>query len=1568
MDSPLLKLPNTFRAFYGAFPSLFPFQVQAIAPILQGRDLILQSGTGSGKTEAVLAPCLERILRSQGTEHLVYVVPTRALAFDLKRRLSPIITPRLGLGLAVRTGDIKQRGGRTPHIMITTPESLDVLLGSRNTDLMEFVASITMAVIDEVHPLVHQYRGRQLALVLKRLERRRGGPLQKIALSATIAHMDDIARFFGFSSATVHIRENVSKEIVPHLVHLKDEDEELIALFDDLYHSFKYRKILLFANSRGACDRLFALLGENGCFSGNCGLHYSNLKPRQRRTVERNFRRNPHALCITTSTLELGIDVGDVDAVVLYEPPDSVSAFLQRIGRANRRMGKTIFWGICRGTKAGEQLIRFLGLLNLAKQGRVERPLPRKLQSVLGQQTVSCLYEKQRISPGAMKDLFPEEGDALDDIFKTMEKAGWLSKGSFNGLFQGGWQYYNCRFEYGIWSNFPPADEDYALEVNQKTIADIPQGVVGQLEPGDRVNLAGKRLCITEIRHARGAGRVLANPSNHLEGKEIFWLGPGQQVSYEVAQSVREVLKSTEAMPKGLFSRTCLLLEQERTKIRDAVILQNGIEVILTPNGFYRYLTYIGSVGNLILRWTIRHHLLISGEEDVFVASDPVGVNCSHWIDFSKLPLPRVKEDLISWTEQNFKILKASFPLNRFCGMLPKTLHMAEMADFLFDARVMNAFSHYGQLSSEILRGKRDLFERKYTIDKGNTPDPVIIPAKGKPLLQLEKACQQPASEISLDCAARSNRPLTGSLLAGYFRHLQCERFLRLHFIPNNLQPTLQPPLDCAADARIQAGRQFEEMATLHLRKTGANLIPILEKDTNGHLKSMKFRYGETIGHLKKLLKMPVQEGAELRYLSQGLLIQNRLFQDVAGIGIPDLIRVFRQKDVQILTVGDIKNSRAPRFHHQWQVAFYAFLLKNILASQTIDGAITLSNLGFLILPDPKNVGGIVEHEFDLNPYLASFPALIQTLDTIIAKNAESAEFQLKRHCTHCRWFACCYQDALHREDIHFLPNLSPGQLDQLKALNIKRLEQAHGWVKDSQPESTGISPYTHRQLKAKINALSNHRILRNSNQTHLFPANISRSIILFITPGTPPHHSVLGLRTVDENDHIRVNHTWEIPTDVNSSTSTWRDFAAHFFAEWREAIENGKGPHIFSFGGGVPTRLLEWAGEMGDLEAYELISDMVQHHWTDLRRTFNTHFTLPIPGELTLYCLNHVLGLTPTLQKPPSLFHEDPRNIDPDDILLSCDTLRKWLLGHLVSNRRQEGWKTGPERKSPSGSHLQFIKEQQRLRQEDIRMLQSYALKERVDRFRALGPLRFTGKELDHEGKFQYNFSETHDPGACKFREGDFLKLAPLGIPDLQNGFSVILNRYAPSGSILSLGSRQGPLALNPRTHYSLEEDAEDWTTPKLKHAVKAVIDRHEHPFSRILRGDGFIRQPQSALTWIRTWLAQNNAVIGLNDAQRQAMELTFTRGPGLIDGPPGTGKTHLLGWMLIALILHAHASQTPLRIALGALTHQAIDNALKKVSRLLKQFDFPGFPAQLIKWGNPDDLEKDHLSILSA
>ena len=357
-DSPLWQLPNTYRAFYGAFAALHPFQHEVIPSILQGHDVILRAATGSGKTEAVLAPCLERVIGSGRSEAILYVVPTRALAQDLRRRLESILHERLGLRLGIRTGDVKRLPAGQADVLLTTPESLDVMLGSPNREVQAFLQRVSVIIIDEVHQFIQGYRGQHLAYLLQRLDRRRRQRLQKIALSATLSGPEVICEALDLQPDTVFVSSPVQRPIQPHLVHLQHEDEELVALIDDLVQRFGHRKLLLFANSRSRCDRLFALLRQHGSLQQATYLHYSNLKPRQRQEVERQFQRRAQALCIATSTLELGIDIGDVDAVVLYEPPESATTFVQRLGRANRHTQTTVFWGICRGPRAGEQLLQ----------------------------------------------------------------------------------------------------------------------------------------------------------------------------------------------------------------------------------------------------------------------------------------------------------------------------------------------------------------------------------------------------------------------------------------------------------------------------------------------------------------------------------------------------------------------------------------------------------------------------------------------------------------------------------------------------------------------------------------------------------------------------------------------------------------------------------------------------------------------------------------------------------------------------------------------------------------------------------------------------------------------------------------------------------------------------------------------------------------------------------------------------------------------------------------------------------------------------------------------------------
>jgi superfamily II DNA/RNA helicase/predicted RecB family nuclease len=1615
-DSPLLQLPNTYRAFYGAFPSLYSIQKQAISPILKGRDLVLQCATGSGKTEAVLAPCLERIIRSGRSEALIYIVPTRALAFDLKRRFENIVTRRLGLCLAIRTGDIKRSGGERPDLMLTTPESLDVLLGSSNPDLRGFVSRVRMMIIDEVHLFVYKYRGRQLSYLITRLERRFSRPLQKMALSATIADVDSVIRFFGFQPDTVRCTASVQRDIVPHLIHLKDEDREFVALLDDLYNIWKYRKILIFANSRGKCDRLFAMVNREGRFQGVSELHYSNLKTRERRAAERRFRKRNHALCIATSTLELGIDIGDVDGVILYEPPDSVSAFLQRIGRSNRRQNQIYFWGICRGERAGLQLLRFLGLLGPARQSAVEFPLPKTLPSVLVQQVLSCLYEKKRISLSAMQELFPQQRKTLDTVFDSLFKQGWVSKTHVKGLFQGGWRYRRCRFERKIWGNFPETEENYTIELPGEAIADIPWSIVRQLDPGDRVCLAGKRLLILRIDTGERK-RVLAQVTTRLDDKEIVWLGAGCHVSYEVAQSMRMLLKSPDLTENksnfGLFARTRKLFSDELKQDNQSAILGNGIKVFLGRDGFFRYRTFLGSIGNLILQWTIRHDIGAK-LKDLSVLSDEIGLNCSHLIHFNRLNLPLNREAFGGWVRQHFKTLRALFSLNSFCSALPEDLLIKELTDFIFDSRIAEAFTCYLRESSEIVSGNLNSLDSQ--IEKPASREVLFIdtPVSTESLLAAEKerwGIDQKKQSL-LEEADFCSRPLTGTMIGEYFRHRQCNRWFGFNFLRSDQQPPRRTRVDSELKVlQMEQGRRYETDVLEHLRDQSDALIMIEEDEALRKPRPLKERFDESITRLQELIQMAKTDPEKHFYLGQGVFILESVLKSgdsklrrVDGIGIPDLIRVSAGKQGPILEIGDIKSSLSPRYNQKWQVAFYSMLLSELIRLRKIPLQAGVASAGFLLTrPKPgtevKKLEteadfrvGPEEHIFDLHPYWAAFPSLFQNLAGHLLQPASEWTYQLQGRCVTCNWFEFCYQQAIETEDVQFLPQLSPGELWKMRELELNTIETASAWFKSreagSDQNGNFFSPHQKERIQRRVAALKTNRIALREKKTRFFPANISTSIFIHLV--RDPLSSMpcaLGWRVIENNEKIKDACTWMVVTEEKRS-SVWQDFSGRFLAVWEESIGQGKGPHIFHFGRWSRQALRDWGEAMGEKNRLDFLWNDPCSHWTDLHQMVGRHFDLPVPGNLTLFAISRILGLNPEPESPESLFHGDnvPYTSINDqkkiigyleDSLILQDKLRQWASHNLESDLKQQNWEVFCETEDNSSAHyLNFLEEERRQKEEDILSLQDYALHERVERFRAIGPLTFLGTTLDHEGCFLYNFKIAQETGLSRFREGDFLKLAPEGISDLQSGFSVILTNYDRNAGCLSIRSRQNRLSLSKQISYSLEEDLTDWNEPKLKHVVRTVFSSvYPHPLFRLIFGqcpdeqsdEQPAEQSGESLPRVQRRLQRYGAVSQLNAAQQRALELPFRHRLSLIEGPPGTGKTHLLGWILISLVQQAYEAGRPLRIAVSALTHQAIDHVLRKVVRLVNDYQLQKFPARCIKFGRWKDRQADEENSLA-
>ncbi|WP_462270842.1 DEAD/DEAH box helicase, partial [Desulfobacter sp.] len=1555
LPDPLLRLPNTFRPFYGAFAGLRPIQIEAIDPILEGRDLIVQAATGSGKSEAVMAPALERVITSGRAHGVLYIIPTRALAKDLMRRFDPIITERLNLILAIRTGDIKKGGTQRPDIMFTTPESLDVMLGSSNTSLKAFLARVGTVIVDEIHPLVHQYRGRHLVYLFTRLERRTGAPIQKIAMSATIAGISEVMDFLNFRPDGAAISAGGDRQIQARLIHLKKVDTELPALLNDLYREWGYRKILIFCNSRSACDRLSGIVRRNGVFREVTELHYANLKAKERKKAEDRFRKNPHALCIATSTLELGIDVGDVDAVLLYQPPGSVSAFLQRIGRSNRRGQSINFWGITAGESAGNQVIRFLALLELGRQGKIEAPIPKTLPSVLSQQVISCLYEKKEISLNALKALFPAHKSLLPDIFKSLEKKGWLRRTKRPGLLRGGWQYRNHFMEYKIWGNFPESEKEYILEVNMESIADIPQSIVDQMAVGDRVYLSGRRLKILKIKE-NDPGKVTARPAMQKSDKELVWVGLGAHVSWETAQAMGRILESG-ALPRdsGLMSRTQKLFHHELSYSEKRVTLANGIDVVPGTRARFHFRTFLGSAGNLVLEWAVRDHFQ---DDDLAVAASETGVECACWIDFQKLNLPVTNKAFHTWVSAHFRVLRNLIPLSIFWRTLPQKQMMEEVADFLFDQRVADTFARYLQLGSDIVSG--DMADLAEPLPMAAGESPRFEMEAGAALLSHEKQTATPPEDSPflfpgwqgpcLEPNRADARALTATMVSDYIFHGQCDRRFCLSYLGLAHPVTAQD--DVMALAREQ-GIQHEQAVLQALEQQG-NRPAIPEPAAAGEP-----RWAPSVKLLEETIAQLIgrdPDNARPVWLSQCYLKTEapiHQFPQITGIGIPDLLKLSPGKAGEaIIEAGDIKRSRIPGYHHKWQVAFYALALEQLIDHCKLPARV--SGKGFIITPPP--LGDVREtepyqiHEFDLTPYMAALPTLLHHLGHVLSGLPVHAAYRLQSLCTACSGFPGCYHQALTCEEIRFLPKLTRGELAALQQMGCTTLEQLSGTLEQ---ESVALSPGQQKKLMGWGDAFLTGRISCHEKKTHRFPANLSRRIFIHLEKdplnGLP---RVLGWLVLDTNGRKTVtSNVWTMETETERQ-AVRQTFLSELGRLWEQSIHAGQGPHLFHFGPQTPTALNQWLGEAQD-PAWEFLRQPQPSSWTDIRTVLTAHFYMPAPGTASLYTLGRIFKCQTVPAPPPTLFHHNSGFIsdigqaaaEAEKCLALMAELYQIAMFQLQSQWIRE-WPSSNDTDKKARAYTTFIQEEQRLKAADIMMLQEHPLAERMLRFRSMGYLKFHQTRLDDTGRFINIFKTTDQTRPAKFRQGDFLKLVPHGMADLQNGFPVIMVEYDMEVGDIGLLSRSGKINLNKTFFYSLEEDMDDWNREKLHHAAQTLFsdDKYFH-IRQLLAGTALEKQPPASAAWVDTWPARDN--LGLNPSQQQALKLPFQYRTAMIQGPPGTGKTHLLGWIIIALIREAHEAGKPLRIGISALTHQAIDTVLKKVVQLVNQYlpgDFPG------------------------
>ncbi len=405
--------PSVRRWFEGVLGEPSPPQREGWPRIQAGRNTLIAAPTGSGKTLAAFLWAIDGLFRRgdalEDVIHVVYVSPLKALSNDVAKNLDrPLrdiraLDPTLPeVRVMVRTGDTPQKdraamSRRPPHMLVTTPESLYILLTSDGGRRM--LRGTRTVIVDEIHALARDKRGSHLSLSLERLEKL-AGPQQRIGLSATQRPLDEIGRFLVGVDRAVdvvdagHLRRfDLAVEVPPSPLSAVCSHE----VWDEVYERvaaliIEHRTTLVFVNTRKLAERLSARLAERlGEDAVRC--HHGSLSRELRLDAEARLKDGRLKALVATASLELGIDIGDVDLAIQIGAARSIATFLQRMGRAGHGPGRIPKGRLFPVTR--DELVEAAALMRAVRSGELDRiRVPQKPLDILAQHLVAaCVAE-----------------------------------------------------------------------------------------------------------------------------------------------------------------------------------------------------------------------------------------------------------------------------------------------------------------------------------------------------------------------------------------------------------------------------------------------------------------------------------------------------------------------------------------------------------------------------------------------------------------------------------------------------------------------------------------------------------------------------------------------------------------------------------------------------------------------------------------------------------------------------------------------------------------------------------------------------------------------------------------------------------------------------------------------------------------------------------------------------------------------------------------------------------------------------------------------------------------------
>ena len=810
--------PLVNQWFFNKFKTFTEAQLSAVYPIHCRENILVSSPTGSGKTLTAFLSVLNELIDCsqkgilEDRIYCVYVSPLKALSTDISvnlleplQQIEELAGKKLGIRIGLRTGDTtayeKSKMAKTPpHILITTPESLAIVINSPK--FKNYLTQTAWLIVDEIHSLAENKRGVHLSLTMERLLLL-SPAITRIGLSATIAPLEDIAAFLvGYHGeeqrnckiVDVQFEKNMDLQVISPVKSLVDDDYMLKhkKMYETIHQLVQQHKTtLIFTNTRSATERVVHNLKEMfpNDYRDHIAAHHGSLSKSARFQTEQDLREGKLKVVVSSTSLELGIDIGYIDLVICLGSPKSVARFLQRTGRAGHQLHATVKGRII--VMDRDDLVECAILLKAAKEKRIDRVhIPKNSLDVLAQHIYGmAINEVTNIYTmfHTIKNSFCYHSLTWDDFFSLIKYlAGqyvsleerhvyariWYDEESGNIGKKGKL----ARVIYMTNIGTIPEESFIQVKVGEQIVGMIDEGFLERLKPGDVFVLGGN---VYMFKFSRGMTAQVSTSVNRPPTVPS-WFSEMLPLSYDLAMEINRFRRLMEEKFLHSAAKNKPTLSEEKIQEKIITFIHDFLYVDeKAANSIYQffyeqfYFSKIPSDKSIVIeRYTDRERLYVifhtlfgrrvndclsralgyaigrSQHRDVEMGITDNGFYLSAEKTFNVLrafellksePFRQILENAIEKSEvlqRRFRhcAARSLMILRSYMGRTKKAGRMHISSKILFNAvkRISDQFPILKEARREVLEDLMDYEHAQQIIDKVNTGDITLIELETK--------------------------------------------------------------------------------------------------------------------------------------------------------------------------------------------------------------------------------------------------------------------------------------------------------------------------------------------------------------------------------------------------------------------------------------------------------------------------------------------------------------------------------------------------------------------------------------------------------------------------------------------------------------------------------------------------------------------------------------------------------------------------------------------------------------------------------------------------------------------